>query len=149
MEYSDRQVIVTGGAGALGSAVVGALVEAGATCYVPWRHENEAQRFPYGGPHSQVKLFGSIDLTDKSPVRQFFGEVPRLWASIHVAGGFAVAPVAKTGKSDLMHLIDMNLVSCFLCCSAAVNSISRCRSRRSYRQCCGATCARVAWWARG
>ena len=109
MEYSDRQVIVTGGAGALGSAVVGALVEAGATCYVPWRHENEAQRFPYR-EHSQVKLFGSIDLTDESAVRQFFGEVPRLWASIHVAGGFAMAPVAKTGKSDLMHLIDMNLV---------------------------------------
>ena len=43
MDYSDRQVIVTGGTGALGSAVVGALVEAGATCYVPWRHETEAQ----------------------------------------------------------------------------------------------------------
>jgi hypothetical protein len=53
--------------------------------------------------------------------------VPRLWASIHVAGGFAMAPVAKTGKNDLMHLIDMNLVSCFLCCSTAVNSISRSR----------------------
>src|SRR5215475_8238813 len=98
MEYSDRHVIVTGGTGALGSAVVGALVEAGATCYVPWRHENEAQRFPYR-EHNQVKLFGSIDLTDSSAVTQLFGGVPRLWASIHVAGGFAMAPVVKTGKS--------------------------------------------------
>jgi NAD(P)-dependent dehydrogenase (short-subunit alcohol dehydrogenase family) len=65
MDYSDRQVIVTGGTGALGSAVVGALVEAGATCYVPWRHESEAHRFPFR-EHNQVKLFGSIDLTDES-----------------------------------------------------------------------------------
>src|SRR5678815_4056762 len=121
MDYSDRRVIVTGGTGALGSAVVGALVEAGATCYVPWRHETEAQKFSYR-EHNQVRLFGSIDLTDESAVKQVFGEVPRLWASIHLAGGFAIA---KTGKSDLMNLIDMNLVSCFLCCSAAVNSISR------------------------
>src|SRR5262249_51931890 len=98
MDYSDRQVIVTGGTGALGSAVVGALVEAGATCYVPWRQESEAQEFPYR-KHSQVKLFGSIDLTDESAVKQFFGEVPRLWASIHVAGGFAMAPVAKSARA--------------------------------------------------
>ena len=45
--------------------------------------------------------------------------------SIHIAGGFAMAPVAKTSKRDLMQLIDINLVSCFLCCSAAVNVISR------------------------
>ena len=124
MDYSGREVIVTGGSGALGSAVVAALVEAGAICYVPWRHETEARTFSYK-EHNQVRLFGTIDLADESAVKRFFGEVPRLWASIHVAGGFAMAPVAKTGKSDLMHLIDMNLVSCFLCCSAAVNSVSR------------------------
>src|SRR5215510_5410957 len=99
MDYSDRQVIVTGGTGALGSAVVGALVEAGATCYVPWRHENEAERFPHRG-NKQVKLFGSIDLTDESAVKQLFGEVQALWASIHVAGGFAMTPVAKSSKGD-------------------------------------------------
>src|SRR5262245_63271422 len=98
----------------------GALIEAGAMCYVPWRHEDETQRFPYR-EHKQVKLFGSIDLADESAVKQLFDEVPSLWASINVAGGFAMAPVAKSRKSDLMHLIDMNLVSCFLCCSAAVN----------------------------
>jgi NAD(P)-dependent dehydrogenase (short-subunit alcohol dehydrogenase family) len=38
MDYSDRQVIVTGGTGALGSAVVAALIEAGATCYVQNEH---------------------------------------------------------------------------------------------------------------
>ena len=124
MSYQGRQVIVTGGTGALGSAVVGALIEAGATCYVPWRHEAEVERFAYR-QHEQVKLFGSVDLTDESAVDRLFGEVPALWASIHVAGGFAMSPLAKTRKADLMHLLDMNFVSCSLCCSHAVNAITR------------------------
>ena len=65
MNYSERQVIVTGGTGALGSAVVGALVEAGATCYVPWRHETEAQEFSYR-EHNQVGFSAvSILLTSR------------------------------------------------------------------------------------
>jgi NAD(P)-dependent dehydrogenase (short-subunit alcohol dehydrogenase family) len=36
MVFSDRRVVVTGGTGALGSAVVAALVEHGAICHVPF-----------------------------------------------------------------------------------------------------------------
>jgi NAD(P)-dependent dehydrogenase (short-subunit alcohol dehydrogenase family) len=50
--------------------------------------------------------------------------VPSLWASIHLAGGFAMAPVAKTTKSDLMKQVEMNLVTAFLCCRAAVNAMT-------------------------
>ena len=46
MDYRDRHVIVTGGTGGVGSGVVGALVGAGATCHVPYIHEQEAARFP-------------------------------------------------------------------------------------------------------
>jgi NAD(P)-dependent dehydrogenase (short-subunit alcohol dehydrogenase family) len=84
----------------------------------------EVERFGYR-QHQQVKLFGSVDLTDESAVDRLFGEVPMLWASIHVAGGFAMSPLAKTRKTDLMHLLDMNFVSCSLCCSHAVNAITR------------------------
>jgi NAD(P)-dependent dehydrogenase (short-subunit alcohol dehydrogenase family) len=122
--YADRQVVVTGGTGALGAAVVGALVEAGATCTVPWHHEKEAERFPYRGSE-QVTLVGPIDLADEAAVGKLFAGVPALWASIHIAGGFAMSPVAKTGKAELMQQIDINLVSCFLCCAAAVNAITR------------------------
>ena len=45
MDYRDRHVIVTGGTGALGAAVVGALVEVGATCHVPYVVAAEAERF--------------------------------------------------------------------------------------------------------
>ena len=55
MDYRERQVVVTGGTGALGEAVVAALVASGAICHVPWRDEREAERFAYRD-HGQVKL---------------------------------------------------------------------------------------------
>ena len=45
MSYRDRHVVVTGGTGALGTAVVGTLLEAGATCHVPYRSADEARIF--------------------------------------------------------------------------------------------------------
>ena len=124
MEYRDRNVLVTGGTGALGTAVVAALIEAGASCHVPWLHEGEAQRFGYRD-HKQVRLIGGVQLTDEAAVGRLFGGIQPLWASIHIAGGFAMAPVAKTDKAGVMQLLDTHLVSCFLCCSAAVNAMGR------------------------
>jgi NAD(P)-dependent dehydrogenase (short-subunit alcohol dehydrogenase family) len=124
MDFSERHVVVTGGTGALGIAVVGALIEAGAVCHVPWHHEAEAEQFPHHG-HRQVVLAGNTDLTDEAAVERLFNGVSRLWASIHLAGGFAAAPVAETAKKDLMTQIEMNLVTSFLCCRAAVKSMLR------------------------
>jgi len=124
VDYRDRHVVVTGGTGALGSAVVGALVEAGAICHVPYLIAAEAERFPLRA-NERVRLAGPIELTDETAVAKLYGEVPALWASIHLAGGFAAAPVAETTKSDLMKQIDMNLATAFLCCRAAVNAIAR------------------------
>ncbi len=120
MDFSDRHVVVTGGTGALGIAVVGALIEAGAICHVPWHTEAEAEHFPHRG-HRQVVLVGNTDLSDEAGVARLFDGISRLWASIHLAGGFAMAPVGETGKSALMRQLEMNLVTCFLCCRAAVN----------------------------
>jgi NAD(P)-dependent dehydrogenase (short-subunit alcohol dehydrogenase family) len=111
VDYRDQHVVVTGGTGALGTAVVAALIEAGATCHVPWLHEDEAQRFAYRA-HKQVRLVGSIDLTDEAAVGRLFGDVPALWASIHTAGGFSMGPVAKSHKADLMKQLDIDMRVC-------------------------------------
>ena len=124
MEYRDRHVVVTGGTGALGSAVVAALVEAGAVCHVPYLVAAEAEHFPLRD-HAQVKLVAGIDLTDEAAVARLYGGVPALWASIHLAGGFAMSAVAKTTKAELMKQIDLNLVTAFLSCAAAVNAMTR------------------------
>ncbi len=124
MDYRDRHVIVTGGTGGLGSAVVGALVGAGATCHVPYIHEQEAARFPLRD-HAQVKLLAGVNLTDEAAVARLYDAVPKLWASIHLAGGFAMKPAGQTTKADLMQQIEMNFITAFLCCAAAVNAMSR------------------------
>ncbi len=119
MNYAGRRVVVTGGTGALGGAVIGGLIAGGATCIVPYRHEAEAQRFEYRD-NAKVKLVAAGDLADEAAVAKLYDGAP-LWASIHIAGGFAPGKVADTDKAALMAQIDGNLVSCFLCCRAAGN----------------------------
>ncbi len=121
MDFSGRHVVITGGTGALGTAVVGALLEAGAHCLVSFVHLSEAQRFAHR-EHARIKLVAVNDLSDEPAVAKLFdGKTP--WASIHIAGGFAAGKVADTDKAALMDQIDQNLVSCFLCCRAAVNAM--------------------------
>jgi NAD(P)-dependent dehydrogenase (short-subunit alcohol dehydrogenase family) len=124
MDYRDRHAVVTGGTGALGTAVVQALVDAGAACHVPYVHDGEAQRFPLR-QHARVTLLAVSDLADEAAVARVYDGVPKLWASIHLAGGFAMSPVAQTTKAALMQQLDMNFLTCFLCCRAAVNAIAR------------------------
>lgn len=125
MDFSNRHIVVTGGTGALGGAVVGALLTAGARCVVPYVYAAEAERFAHRGDPN-VKLIAVADLADDSEVAKVFDDLAAstpLWASIHIAGGFAAGKVAETDKRALMAQIDGNLVSCFLCCRAAVNAM--------------------------
>ena len=124
MEYQNRHVVVTGGTGALGAAVVGALLAAGAVCHVPYRSEEEAQRFVHR-EHKQVSLVAVGDLADESAVNRFYGGLDPLWASIHIAGGFAFAPIGQSDKTVLMAQLETNLVSACLCSAAAVAAFRR------------------------
>jgi NAD(P)-dependent dehydrogenase (short-subunit alcohol dehydrogenase family) len=123
MEFHDRHVLITGGTGALGTAVVAELIERGARCHVPYLVDKEAERFAFRD-HVEVALIAGGDLSDEAAVARLFNAVPRLWASIHIAGGFAAAFVADTTKADLMRQVDTNFVTCFLCCGAAVQRMA-------------------------
>jgi NAD(P)-dependent dehydrogenase (short-subunit alcohol dehydrogenase family) len=125
MNLSGQHVIVTGGTGALGIAVVKTFMDSGATCTVPYVHETEAQRFPYDD-QKRVTLLKVSDLADEADVAKLYAGVRSsapLWASIHLAGGFAAGKVMETDKKALMTQIDNNLTSCFVCCRAAVNAM--------------------------
>ena len=124
MDYRERHVVVTGGTGALGTAVVGALLEAGAVCHVPYRSEGEAKRFPHGD-NKKVSLVALRDLADEAAVTDFYGGLDQLWASIHIAGGFAFAPIATSDKALLLSQLNANLVSAYLCSRAAVAAFER------------------------
>lgn len=122
--FHNRQVVVTGGTGALGAQVVGALLQAGARCAVPWIDEEEAKRFEHRD-HERVRLLGPIDLTDERAVADFFEQIDAPWASIHIAGGFAMSPVEKTSLDDWRRMLDMNAASCFLCCREAIKRMRK------------------------
>jgi NAD(P)-dependent dehydrogenase (short-subunit alcohol dehydrogenase family) len=111
----DRHVVVTGGQGGLGGAVIDALVAAGAICHLPVRKpEGAAER-------AQVKVT-AVDLTDETAVAAYFRGLPGLWASLHLAGGYAGAPITETNLAALRTQIDINLVTAFLCCREAVRT---------------------------
>jgi NAD(P)-dependent dehydrogenase (short-subunit alcohol dehydrogenase family) len=128
MDFSGKTVVLTGGTGALGSAVAGALLTAGARCRIPYRDDADAQRFVHRD-HKQVELVAVGNLADEADVAKLYAGVAPLWASIHIAGGFAAGPVATTGRAALTGQLDSNLISCFLCCRAAIGAMTPPASR--------------------
>ena len=123
LDFSGREAIVTGGTGALGRAVVGRLVAAGATVHVPVYVAEELQRFPYRN-HDAVRLHQGLDLGTEADVAKLYGATSALYASVHVAGGFAMGPIADTDLGVWDHLVRMNATTCFLCCREAVRTMS-------------------------
>jgi NAD(P)-dependent dehydrogenase (short-subunit alcohol dehydrogenase family) len=119
LDFTGRHVVVTGGTGALGAAVVQTLIDAGAVCHVP------AFRQPGTAVHERVRIQSNIDLTDELAVGKFYDSLPSLWASIHTAGGFTAAAIADTSLAAWKQMHDTNSVTCFLCCREAIKRIRR------------------------
>jgi NAD(P)-dependent dehydrogenase (short-subunit alcohol dehydrogenase family) len=117
MAFDNRTVIVTGGTGVLGRAVVAALLAAGAHCRVPYIVDAEAATFPH---KDNVTLVQGCDLAEEAGVARLYDGVNDLWASIHIAGGFAMGSIDDADKAGLLHMLNTNFVSCFLCCRAAI-----------------------------
>lgn len=122
LDFADREAVVSGGTGALGTAVVGRLIEAGATVHVPVFAAEELGGFPYRD-HAAVTLHEGLDLGDEADVARLYAATSSLYASIHVAGGFSMGPITSTGIDVWNHLMKMNATTCFLCCREAVKAI--------------------------
>ena len=122
--FSGAHVVVTGGTGALGTAVVTALRHAGAVCHVTNLIAAELDNFAHKND-AGVHVSSGVDLADEAAVGRFYAGLPPLWASIHLAGGFAMAPVAEISAKDFEAQLRMNTLSCFLCSRAAVGAVRR------------------------
>ncbi len=122
LDLSGREAVVTGGTGALGSAVVGRLVLAGAIVHVPIFAPRELDGFPYRG-HDSVKLHEGLDLSIEADVARLFDATTSLYASIHLAGGFAMGPISTTSLDVWEHLMRINATTCFLSCREAVKTM--------------------------
>ena len=120
-DLNNRSVVVTGGTGALGRAVVTRLLRDGSRPVVTWRNEKELRESPFSGDVRTQKL----DLSDEAAVRQLYEGLGDLWGSIHLAGAFAMAPVVDTSAADFRRMFDVNAMTCFLCCREAVRAMRR------------------------
>src|SRR5688500_2907748 len=114
--FRDRIVVVTGGTGALGRAVVGRLLAGGASPLVTYRSERELGESPFAGAVKTRR----VDAGDEAAVRELYRDAGPVWASVHLVGAFTMAPVTETSAAEFRKMFDVNAMTCFLCCREAV-----------------------------
>ena len=119
MPFTNRHCLVTGGTGALGSEVVRDLLEHGAEVHVTWREARELDRIDF---KDHVTLH-EVDLGDEASVAAMYAKAGPIYASIHVAGGFAMGPIQDVTQADFESMMRLNAGTCFLCCREAVKAM--------------------------
>ncbi|HEX2676473.1 MAG TPA: SDR family NAD(P)-dependent oxidoreductase, partial [Polyangiales bacterium] len=112
----QRHAVVTGGTGALGSAVVGRLLADGVRCHVTYVDERELR----GYAHTQAVDLQRVDVFDEAAVQAFYAALPQLDASVHLVGGFAMKSIADTTLADFERMLKLNAGSAFLCSREAI-----------------------------
>jgi NAD(P)-dependent dehydrogenase (short-subunit alcohol dehydrogenase family) len=116
-------VVVSGGTGALGASVVAAFLARGADVHLPILEQELPSHLAWRG---DARIHAStISLDDENHVAKFYGALPSLWASVHLVGGFAMAPIAETSLADFEKQWRLNAVTCFLGCREAVKAIRK------------------------
>jgi NAD(P)-dependent dehydrogenase (short-subunit alcohol dehydrogenase family) len=128
-DFEGRWVVVTGGAGVLGAAVVEHVLREGGRVRIPVRDLQAAEELPFARD-PRVHIAGPVDLADQESVDRFFdfdASGGDLWASIHVAGGFEMGPIESTDGEVFDRMLRNNARSTFLCCRAAIRKL---RARR-------------------
>jgi NAD(P)-dependent dehydrogenase (short-subunit alcohol dehydrogenase family) len=121
-ELRGKRVIITGGTGGLGSAVVRAFAGAGAICEVTTRQSETST--------SDAIRYQVVDVGNEKAVAELYAKVADVWASIHLVGGFDMAPIADTTLDQFRRMFEINAVTCFLCCREAAKTMRKSRGGR-------------------
>lgn len=110
MSLQGKTVVVTGAAGALGGGVLEVLRARGVGRVI-------------------APTIDEVQLDDEAQVARLYAGIEDLYASIHLVGGFAMAPIADTTLADFEKQWRINTVTCFLTCREAVRAIRRAGTR--------------------
>ncbi len=126
MAKQNRNVLITGGTGILGSAVTKAYLAQDDTVAVTYLFENEVERFKAYNPElSEDVTFLYANVTEEAEVqntiKEFLFQFDRLDVLINIVGGFVGGiPTAELEVDRWDFMMNLNLKSVFLCCKAAI-----------------------------
>ena len=104
---AQRCMVVTGGRGALGSALAAAGRAAGWDVRAPGR--------------------GELDVTSETSVAAWFGSLTRLDLLVHCAGVRRDAPMMRLSAADFSAVVDVALRGAFLCVRAGLPQLAAAR----------------------
>lgn len=125
MDLQDRVAIITGGTGALGTAVASDLLQRGVRVAVPFADEAQWERLRASRVGNDANLWGAkADLTQATDVEQFARQVieryGRLDYLVCIAGGFAAGKSYETSEETWDQMFATNLRTVYLAVRAVV-----------------------------
>jgi NAD(P)-dependent dehydrogenase (short-subunit alcohol dehydrogenase family) len=118
---SERQVVVAGGTGGLGGAVVRAFLARGAWVTTTYRDEREVERLraSLGGAAERLTTVRA-DCRREADVEALFGGMARVDALAHLVGGFTMAAAHEMTLEAWQAHVELVLTTTFLTCKHAL-----------------------------
>ena len=109
----QRTVVITGGSGFLGGAVVERYLAQGWRVVVPWISEEETVRLRDRLGERDDLVMLEADVTDAADWQRVVDAAGAIHAGILLVGGFDMAPVAETESGAWDRLVALNATSAF------------------------------------
>ena len=122
MAKQNRNVLITGGTGILGSAVTKAYLAQGDNVAVTYLFDDEVERFKEFNPDffdDVTFLFTNVteEAEVQKTVEEFLSKFGSLDALVNIVGGFVGGiPTVELEESRWDFMMNLNLKSVFLCC---------------------------------
>ena len=125
MSLDGRTFVVTGGTGALGRAVVEALLDGGARVAVPWRGESAWERVVKATPVRPGLWGRGADAADPEALGRFVDDAAAALGRIDglaaVAGGYAGSGTLEAApREEWDAMLRSNLVTAYAACRAVL-----------------------------
>lgn len=126
MLNQNRNVLITGGTGILGSAVTKAYLEKDGNVAVTYLFDDEVERFKQHNPEicdDVTFLFANVTEEEEvqKTIETFLNQFGHLDVLVNIVGGFVGGiPAAELEEDRWDFMMNLNLKSVFLCCKAVI-----------------------------
>jgi len=118
----NRQVVITGGTGGLGTKVTQLALKRGAHITIPYYSLDEVKHFRKSITDNKIN-FIFADLREEKSVMQVFESQTTVDILIHLVGGFSMGDTDTYSLEDWNQQMALNLTSTFLVCKYALKNM--------------------------